>query len=161
MGLRVEKLLKEKGIEYRLIKLSQNAYTVDDVIKYSKGDINPEEICKTIILSGKKSGKKRAIMLRGNNKVNFSEIKKVLGEEMTIASEEQVKDASGVEPGAVCPFLLNVILLVDNRVMDLERINCGSGDHLYGLEFRSKDLGKAIDYKIVDLAKIPVISNLS
>lgn len=55
MDLQIEKLLKEKGVEYRLIKLSQKAYTVADVVKYSEGDINPEEICKTIILHGKRS----------------------------------------------------------------------------------------------------------
>lgn len=154
MELQVEKLLKEKKVEYRLIKLSQNAYTVDDVVKYSKGDINPIEICKTIILRGNKTGKKTAILLRGNDRVNFSEVKKIFGEEVTVANEGQVREAAGVEPGAVCPFLLNVTLLVDRRVMDLERINCGSGNHLYGLEFKSKDLTKVVDYKIVDLAKI-------
>ena len=155
MELQIEKLLKEKGIEYRLIKLSQNAYTVDDVVKYSKVDINSEEICKTIILRGKKTGKKIAIFLRGNDKLNFSEAKKVFGEEMMIASEEQVEEASGVKPGAVCPLLLKIELLVDKKVIDLEKVNCGSGNHLYGLEFNMKDLARGANYKIVDLAKVP------
>ncbi len=157
MELQVEKLLKEKGIEYRLIKLSQNAYTVDDVVKYSEGNVNSAEICKTIILRGKKSGKNVAILLKGDDRVNFLEAKKIFGEEMTIADEKQVKEATGVEPGAVCPFLLNVPLLVDKRAMDLEKINCGSGNHLYGLEFKAKDLVKITDYKIVDLAKTPAV----
>lgn len=155
MEIQIEKLLRERGIEYRLIKLSQNAYTVDDVVKYSEGDVKPEEICKTIILRGKKTGKKIAILLRGNDRVDFSETKKVLGEEMVIANEEQVKETANVEPGAVCPFLLHIELLVDKRVLILERINCGSGNHLYGLEFKIKDLAKGVDYKIVDLAKTP------
>ncbi|MFH0905502.1 MAG: YbaK/EbsC family protein [bacterium] len=155
MELQVGKLLKEKEVEYKLIKLTQDAYTVDDVVKYSEGDVKSEEICKTIILRGKKTGKKVAILLRGNDKLNFSEAKKNLGEEMTIANEEQVKEIAGVEPGAVCPLLLNTELLVDKRVLDLERINCGSGNHLYGLEFKTEDLAKVIDYQIVDLAKIP------
>jgi len=157
MEPQVEKLLKEKRVEYRFIKLSQNAYTVDDVVKYSEEDINPDEICKTIILRGKKSGKNVAILLRGNDKVNFSEAKKIFGEEMTIANEEQVRVATGVRPGAVCPFLLNVALFVDKRVMNLERINCGSGNHLYGLEFKTKDLAKGMDYKTVDLARISAV----
>lgn len=156
MELQIEKLLKEKGVEYRLIKLSQNAYTVNDVVKYSEGDVESEEICKTIILKGKKTGKNIAILLRGNDRLNFSEAKKNFVEEMTIANEEQVKEVAGVGPGAVCPLLLNTGLSVDKRVLNLERINCGSGNHLYGLEFRTKDLAKMVDYKIVDLAKIPV-----
>jgi len=154
MELEVEKLLKEKGIWYRLVKLSQNAFTVDDVVKYSEGNINPEEICKTIILKGKKTGKKAAILLKGKDRLNFSLVKKIFGEEMTVANHEQVKEAAGIEPGAVCPFLLNVSLFVDKAVFNSEKINCGSGNHLYGVEFKAKDLAKGVSYKIVDLAKI-------
>lgn len=154
MELEVEKILKEKNIEYRLIKLTQNAYTVEDVVKYSESAVAPDEICKTIIVRGKKTGDKKAILLRGNDKVNFSGIKKLFGEEMTVADPEQVKEATGVEPGAVCPLLLKVPLLVDRKVFDLEKINCGSGDHLYGLEFGTKDLTKCVEFKIEDLSKI-------
>ncbi len=153
MELQVEKLLKEKGVEYRLIKLSQNAYTVDDVVRYSEENVDPAEICKTLILRGKKTGKKIAILLRGGDRLSFSDMKKMLGEEMTVANEEQVKEAAGVEPGAVCPFLVNVPLFVDKRVMDLKRMNCGSGDHLYGLEFETKDLARVVNFKIVGMAK--------
>ena len=155
MKLQAENLLKEKAVEYKLIKLSQNAHTVEEVVKYSeKENIRPEEICKTIILEGKKTRKKVAILLRGNDRLDFSEAKKVLGEKMAIANKKQVKEASNVEPGAVCPLLLNTELLVDKRVMDLERINCGSGDHLYGLEFKTEDLAKVADYQIVNLTQL-------
>ncbi len=159
MELEIEKLLKDKQIEYRLIKLKQNAYTVDDVVEYSEGNINSEEICKTIALKGKKTGRMVAVLLRGNDRVNFSEAKILFGEEMTIADQEQVKEVAGVEPGAVCPFLLSVPLFVDRKVLDLKRINCGSGDHLYGLEFRTEDLARVMSYEIVNLAKIPAVGN--
>jgi len=157
MELKVEKLLRDKKIEYRLIKLSQNAYTVDDVVRYSEENVNPDKICKTIVLRGRKTAKKTAVLLRGNDKLDFSGAKKFFGEEMTFANPEQVEEAAGVEPGAVCPFLLKVALFVDRRVTTLERINCGSGNHLYGLEFATKDLAKGIDYEVVDLAKIPAV----
>lgn len=153
MSLAVEKILKEKGIWHQVIALSDKAFTVDDVVKFSKRDINPDEICKTIILRGKKSGNKLAVFLRGNDRLDFSKVKKLCGEEMAIASAEEVKEASGVEPGAVCPFLLSVPLYVDSGVQALNNINCGSGDHLYGLEFKFKDMDKVVSYKIEDLAK--------
>jgi len=153
MELRVEGVLKDKGIEYRLIKMRAAAFTVDDVAKYSDGKINPEETCKTIILSGKKTGKKAAVFLRGASKVNFSGAKKLFGEEMAIATAETVKEVSGVDPGAVCPFMLTAPLYVDKKVLALETINCGSGDHLHGLEFKTKDLGKGVKYEVVEVAK--------
>lgn len=153
MELSVEKILKEKGIWYRLVKLNQKAYTVEDVVKYSNSEVELREICKTIILTGKKTGKKLAAFLRGTDRLDFSKAKQLFGEEMKIASNDEVKEAAGVEAGAVCPFLLSVPLYVDNKVIGLEKVNCGSGDHLHGLEFQVGDLGKVVNYKKVDLVK--------
>lgn len=149
----VEKILEKKGILFRLISLEQRAYTVADVVRYSKGDIVPEEICKTILLYGTKTKNKLGILLRGNDKIDFAKIKKVCGEEMRIAHEEEVRHAAGVDPGAVCPFLLRVPLYVDTHVLLLNKINCGSGDHLFGLEFKTEDLKKGVEYTEVDIAK--------
>jgi prolyl-tRNA editing enzyme YbaK/EbsC (Cys-tRNA(Pro) deacylase) len=154
MALLVEKVLKEKHINYHLITLTEKAYTVDDVVKYSTGNVIPADICKTIILSGKKTGEQFAIFLRGDDKIHFSIAKKYFGQEMTIASKDEVMKAAGVEPGAVCPFLLNVPLTVDKKVTELINIHCGSGDHLYGLEFKLRDLAKVVNYQVAELAKI-------
>jgi prolyl-tRNA editing enzyme YbaK/EbsC (Cys-tRNA(Pro) deacylase) len=154
MKLQVEKILDERQVKYRLIKLTRKAYTVDDVINYSEGEVNTDEICKTIILQGKKSGKKIAFFLKGRDKVSFSAIKNLIGEEMTVANATEVKEASGVAPGAVCPFLLNVNLFTDKNVLALDVINCGSGHHLYGLEFNASDLDKKLRCKVADFAKV-------
>lgn len=161
MELPVEKILRKERIAYRLIKLPAKAYTFDDVVKYLKDDLNSdkkanlnlEEICKTIILKGKKTNKKFAVLLKGGDRINFLAAKELFKERATIADASEVKEVSGVEPGAVCPFLLNVPLFVDKKVKDLENIHCGSGNHLYGLEFKTEELAKAVNYKIVDLAK--------
>lgn len=153
MKLQIEKFLTDKGIRYKLIKLSQNAYTVDDVIKFSEGRVNPEEICKTIILRGRKTDKSMAVFLRGNDKLDFSKLKKIFGEEVAIADAERVKKVAGVEPGAVCPFLIQPPLFVDEKVFELENVHCGSGHHLFGIEFKTEDLGKGVVCEISDFSK--------
>jgi prolyl-tRNA editing enzyme YbaK/EbsC (Cys-tRNA(Pro) deacylase) len=60
---------------------------------------------------------------------------------------------TGVEPGAVCPILLRVPLLVDRRALTKEMINFGSGHHLYGLEIDPRDLERLVEYRLVDIAK--------
>ncbi|MBI4023126.1 YbaK/EbsC family protein [Candidatus Berkelbacteria bacterium] len=153
MQLPVEAKLKEKGIVYRLIPLTANAYTVADVVKFAQSNIDPNEICKTIVLCGKKSGAQQAVFLRGTDKLDFGKLKRLFGEEMAIATAEQVKESAGVEPGAVCPFLLTVPLSVDQRVLELDRVNCGSGHHLFGLEFQRADLARGADYTAIDASK--------
>ncbi len=149
----IEKFLKEKNIPYKLIQLEQVAYTVDEVIAYAKGDIRPEEICKTIILKGKKTGQKAAVLLLGNERIDFSKAKKVFNEEMCVADREEVKIVSGVDAGAVCPFLLTIPLFVDEKALALEKINCGSGNHLYGLEFKTVDFSHGVSYKVISIGK--------
>src|SRR3989338_5150485 len=117
--LAVEAVLREAGVNYRLITLNDKAYTVDDVIRLAKEAVKPEEVCKTIVLRGKQTNAKAAIFLRGNDKGDFSAAKKYFGEEMAIATPEQVEEVAGVAPGAVCPFLLTVPLFLDQQVLSL------------------------------------------
>jgi prolyl-tRNA editing enzyme YbaK/EbsC (Cys-tRNA(Pro) deacylase) len=150
MGLKIEDILEAKKIPYRIIELETRAISVQDVIEYRKEDINPDEICKTILV--KRKDQFYALFLRGTDKVDFKKLKAVIGK-ASIASREEVLAVSGVEPGAVCPLLVDVPVLVDRRVLELKMVNFGSGDHLYGVEILSSDLGRVLDYRLFDLAE--------
>ena len=150
MHLDSVEILLEKGIPYRIIELSEKAISVKDVIEYSKSRINPEEICKTIIVKDK-NREKYGIFLRGSDKIDFKKLRKILGK-VSIASLEEVKEFTGVEPGSVCPLTLGTPILMDVRVLSLEKINFGSGSHLYGIELNTSDLNKIINYQIKDIA---------
>ncbi len=150
--LKSVRILEEKGVEYRLIELECRAISVSDVIRYSKEQVRPEEICKTIILKDGE-GDMYAVFLLGDRRIDFKKARAVIGGEVSIAGYDEVKDATGVEPGAVCPLLLRIPLYIDEGVLSRERINFGSGDHLYGIEIRSQDLSKVVDYELADLAE--------
>ena len=123
------------------------------MIRYSKEEINVDEICKTMILKDRKGGR-YAVLLLGGDRVDIGKAREAIGEKVGIASFEEVKEAVGVDPGAVCPLLLEMDLRVDRRVMELEKMNFGSGNHLYGLEIRTRDLEKVVDFRVVDIAKV-------
>ena len=150
MRLPVEDFLIEAGIMYRLIELKDRAISVDDVIEYSKEPINPDEICKTILIKQKKQY--YALFLRGADKINFKKLKQLIGKS-SIASRTEVKEITGVNPGAVCPLLLDVPVIVDSRVLGLDKLNFGSGNHLYGVEISSGDLPRVLEYKLADIAE--------
>ena len=151
MALRVEQILYEKNVPFRLLILCEKAMSVDDVIKYSKEDIKREEICKTIIVKDK-GGSAHAFLLKGDRKLDFSKVKEILGA-VRMARADEVYEAAGTEPGAVCPFLLNVPLSVDKNVFETSRINFGSGDHMHGVEIATEDLGKVVKFDIVDVSQ--------
>ena len=148
MRLRVQDILESNNIQYRIIELQDRAITVQDVIDYSKGEINPEEICKTILVKRKKEY--HALFLRGSDKIDFKKLRALIGK-ANIASRDEMLKITGVDPGAVCPLLLDVPVLVDQHVMGLDKLNFGSGNHLYGVEIASVDLAKVLDYQLADI----------
>ncbi len=153
MHLPITQLLDKNNIQYKLIKLNQVAISVDDVVSYSNGEIVREQICKTLIVKGRKTNNKYGIFLTGDDKIDFKKLKQVFNEDMTMADFQEVKEVAGVEPGAVCPFMLSVPLYVDKKVTNLKAVNCGSGDHLFGIEFNLEDLNKVTHYEVIDGSK--------
>ncbi len=93
-----------------------------------------------------------ALFLRGSDRVSFKKLRGVTGK-ARIASPEDVMEITGIKPGAVCPLLVPVPIIVDLKVLTLERINFGSGNHLYGVEMRSSDLGKVLDFTVADISE--------
>ncbi len=152
MNLLSSAILEKKGIRYRLIELEDRAITVADVVKHSSGNVNSDEICKTIIVKDEK-GNKYAIFLLGGSRIDFSKAKKEIGAKVSIATADEVKETAGVEPGAVCPLLLKIPLFVDKHVLEEEKINFGSGDHLFGIEIEARDLEKAVEFRVVEICK--------
>ena len=149
MRLPVEELLIEADIEYRIIELEARAISVDDVIEYSKEYINPDEICKTILVKHK--NQYHGLFLRGADQIDFKKLKTIIGKS-SIASRDDVKEISGVDAGAVCPLLLDIPVIVDKQMLDLEKLNFGSGNHLYGVEINSGDLSRVLEYSVADFA---------
>jgi prolyl-tRNA editing enzyme YbaK/EbsC (Cys-tRNA(Pro) deacylase) len=145
-------ILKEKGIRYRLIKLSDKGISFEEVVENAEDEVNPNEICKTIIVKDKK-GNKYAFFLKGDKKIDFSKAKEIVGKKISIVSFEDLKKTTGKEPGAICPFLLQMPIFVDKKVFETEKINFGSGDHLYGLEISSEDLKKVIKIQEVEVSQ--------
>lgn len=144
-------ILKEKGVWHNLIKLSDAAITVGDVIKYSGGKAKEDEICKTIIVKDEEDNF-HALFLLGSDRIDFGRLKPIMGK-AKIASAEDVKNVSGVEPGAVCPLLLSIPIIIDRKAFSKEKINFGSGDHLHGIEMKTEDLNKVIKFDVEDISQ--------
>jgi prolyl-tRNA editing enzyme YbaK/EbsC (Cys-tRNA(Pro) deacylase) len=153
MLLPIERFLTSKNISYTLVELADISFTVDDVLRLSKGKLKKEEVCKTIIIRGRKTEQLIGILLRGEDRLDFKKVKRFLGEEVAIASADEVKEVSGVEPGAVCPFLLSCPLFVEERMRELSTFNCGSGHHLYGLECAVEDIEKGVASTVISVRK--------
>lgn len=152
MNLESTKILADKNIDYRLIQISDRGVTCGDVVKNAIDDVNPQEICKTIVVKTE-SGEYSGLFLKGADKIDFKKIKAYLGQAVQLLDRHELKQVTGKEPGEVCPLLLNIPILADPKVFETPKINFGSGHGLYGLDIDSQDLNKVISYNKVDISK--------
>lgn len=125
-------ILERKRVSFRLIELYDRALSVQDVIRFYKGDVKIREICKTIILKDEDEDR-YAFFLIGSDRIDFSKARSI-GKNLKLVNADEVRIVAGVEPDAICPLLLTIPMIVDRRVLKLEMINFGSGDHRYGLD---------------------------
>ena len=146
------KILQAKGIPFRLIRLLNKSISSDDVIKNAVDDLNPAEICKTIIAKDE-SDNFYAIILPGKSKIDFSKAQNIIGQKISIIEFDDVEKITGQEPGAITPITLDIPILVDHKVFQTEKINFGSSDQSFGLEVSTNDLEKIFAFQRVDISQ--------
>ena len=110
------------------------------------------EICKTIIVKGQ-GGKFYGALLKGNDLIDFKKLDKIIGLKPKIADPNEVNEVTSQSLGSLCPIILKIPIFIDHQVLDLEKINFGSGNLSYGIEISVKDLVRIIEFKIVDISK--------
>jgi Cys-tRNA(Pro)/Cys-tRNA(Cys) deacylase len=94
--------------------------------------------------------------LRGGDRLQFGKLARALGvrrDRLTPLSPEHVRERLGLEPGGVCPFVdrEDVAVVLDARVLELERAFCGSGRNDATLELGPAGLAAASRATVADL----------
>lgn len=141
----IQQFLTEKGVVYKVVDLPATAVSVEDVVRLSGGLVKEEEIIKTLIVKIR-GGEFVGCILQGKDRLKREVIDR-------LATKEEVLKIAGVEVGAVCPILLGVPVIIDKKVMNLKKVNMGSGDHLKGLEMYFSDLLKSLeDFRIEEIS---------
>jgi len=137
--------LRERNIEFKVVSLTGPAISVKDVVRRATVPVKIEEICKTILLKGKTVF---GVFLRGTDRIDFEKLKEIQGSKIRLLNKQEIKNQFGFELGEVCPLFLDIVVFVDKDVLKLENVHFGSGDLLNGLEMKSGDILKCINYKI-------------
>lgn len=84
------------------------------------------QIAKSILLVGK-DGAFRMAVLPGDRKLSSAAIKRVTGVKHSMTSAEQTEAVTGYRPGGVCPFGVEVEILVDEGLHRYEEIFPAAG----------------------------------
>jgi Cys-tRNA(Pro) deacylase len=149
---KVIKLLNERRIDYRLLKLPERAYTVNDVVRLA--GVKTQEICKTILLIGKKSKRPVIVIVPGDKRVNIASVELIVNEKLRLARKDEIKQITGYELGALPPYghKKKIRTIVDKLLIMQPKINFSAGIHNLGVEINSRDFSRVVDFEIGDIS---------
>ena len=119
-ALRVAQLLREAGIETRVVEFEQPTRTSAEAAVAIGCSV--AEIAKSIVFRGKTSGEAVVVVASGDNRVSEAKVAAKVGEPLARADADFVRTATGYAIGGVAPIghAQPVKLLLD---ADLQRFD--------------------------------------
>src|SRR5690606_34230432 len=136
-----------------------NVHSIAEVCEFLK--VAPEQTIKTLIVLGRgedgepDENKLVALVLRGDHELNEVKASKhpLVGNPVSMASDAQIKAATGANPGSIGPVGLSIPVIVDRSAAHLADFVCGAnedGKHLTGVNWeRDLPLGETFDLRSV------------
>lgn len=127
-------------------------HTIEEVCAFF--NISPEQCSKTLIVRGENDDLV-ALLLRGDHELNPLKAEKMPGVQspLQFASDEEIRQAIGCNPGSIGPIGLTVNILADHSVATMADFLCGAnedGFHYQGVNWeRDLPLPETVDLRLV------------
>ncbi len=118
--------IKENGLQASLITVDASTRTVEETCKALSCSI--EEIIKSIVVIDS-SNMFYLVILQGNRKIKTSKLKKLLlVKDIKLASPKEVKKHTGYSVGDVPPISLELPAILDELVLNQQKVYGGGGE---------------------------------
>ncbi len=150
----VARALDERHVPYRLFVHAGPVYSLEHAAR--ERNQLPDQVIRSIVF---RVGKDEFLMalMAGDRQIGWPMLRRYLGQSrLTLATEDEVRSATGYERGAVAPFGLPrpMRILVDENVFKHEEISLGSGARGAAVIMTSRDLRRALgNVEIVRLSE--------
>lgn len=143
--------LDGQGIEYELI---EHEPTMSAVAEASATHRLQSQVAKTVVLQGP-SGYVLAIV-PASERLDLHKLRDLLGasKSLRLATEKEIAaDFPMLEVGAVPPIgpMLPSAEVVDQRLLEEDRILCAGGDHRHSVLLDPRDVVRTADAKVADV----------
>jgi len=115
----------------------------------------PSEIVRSLLFR-LEDGSFVMVLMAGRGKVSWPKLRRHLGvSRLTTASQEEVLEVTGYEPGAVSPFGLHspLRILADRGVLAHKVLSIGAGIKYAGIILRRDDLLRALQPETGDFSE--------
>jgi prolyl-tRNA editing enzyme YbaK/EbsC (Cys-tRNA(Pro) deacylase) len=146
---RVAEFLRRAAVESRVEEFPAGTKTAEDAARSVGCDV--DQIVKSLIFVC--DGRPVLVMIGGDRRADRAKVEAAVPcEKAKIAGPEEVRSATGFEPGAVAPFPLPGIetILVDQELLVHEVVWTGAGSHQHVLAIAPADLVRLTRARSVD-----------
>jgi Cys-tRNA(Pro) deacylase len=149
---RVSRVLRESGTEGRVEEFLMDTPTAEDAARAAGTTL--EQIVKSLVFVC--DGRYVLAMVPGDKRADVKRVAAAAGaKKARVANAEQVRDATGFEPGAVAPFPLRRIdqVLVERRLLVHPLVWVGGGSHRHLVQIAPGDLVRVTRARAADLVE--------
>jgi Ala-tRNA(Pro) deacylase len=146
----VTEFLDRAGVPYEVV---EHELTQTAAAEARAAGIPAADVAKTVVLRDEE--RVRLAVIPADHRLDLHKIKRELGSKgLRLATEHEMeREFSDFEVGAVPPFgpMFHALELVDERLLDHDRILCGGGDHEHGVMVDPHDVVRASQARVADI----------
>lgn len=147
--------LDAKGIPYQFFSHPGPVHSLEQAAE-ERGQ-KPDQVVRSIVFR-LGEGNFVMVLMAGPHQISWPALRKYLGQKrLTMASEEEVFQATGYKLGSVSPFGLPkpIRVLVDDRVLKQEVISIGSGKRNTTVILKTQDMLQALESAEISSFRAP------
>ena len=146
----VTEFLERHGVPYEVV---EHERTQTAAAEARAADMPPADVAKTVVLRDQEGV--RLAVIPASHRLDLHKVKRELGSKglRLVTEQEMAEEFGDFEVGAVPPFgpMFHALELVDERLLDHDRILCGGGDHEHGVLVDPHDLVRAGQARVADI----------
>ena len=146
----VTEFLERHGVPYEVV---EHERTQTAAAEARAADMTPADVAKTVVLRDQEGV--RLAVIPASHRLDLHKVKRELGSKglRLVTEQEMAAEFADFEVGAVPPFgpMFHALELVDERLLDHDRILCGGGDHEHGVLVDPHDVVRAGQARVADI----------
>jgi Ala-tRNA(Pro) deacylase len=146
----VSEFLEREGIPFEVV---EHERTESAAAEARAAGVPPSDVAKTVVV--RDEGGVRLAVIPASERLDMHKLKEELGSRglRLLTEQEMAEEFDDFEVGAVPPFgpMFQALELVDQRLLDHDRILCSGGDHEHGVLLDPHDLVRAAQARVADI----------
>lgn len=146
----VTEFLERHGVPYEVV---EHKRTQTAAAEARAAGMPPADVAKTVVLRDQEGV--RLAVIPASHRLDLHKVKRELGSKglRLVTEQEMAEEFADFEVGAVPPFgpMFHALELVDERLLEHDRILCGGGDHEHGVLVDPNDVVRAGQARVADI----------